>query len=358
MSTTPHPPPHPFNANTLYLPSTIERVLQSDADFYQDHLKGFVAPGVFDVHAHLYTVQGLRLPFPEDCQETECELGYAFYHQTMAAWMGDDAPTDGLFFAAPLSREVDIEGENQFVVKQLRDRPDSQALMLIRPNDDADVIESMVKKHGYVGFKVYHLLADVPPETPTLNLPNDRFIPEWAWEISNRLGLSIMLHMVRSRALADPINQTYISEHCRRYPHAKLILAHAARGFCARHTAEGIDSLRGLDNVFFDTSAICEPGAFESILRVFGSSRLMFGTDWPICNIRGRCVSVGDGFFWMMEHNVDFASESFATPTIIGNESLLALRDAATSLQLTTNDLENIFFRNAHQLVLNISAIR
>src|SRR5438034_1361609 len=81
-----------------------------------------------------------------------------------------------------------------------------------------------------------------------------------------RLGLSITLHMVRDRALADPLNQATIRRYCERYPNMRLILAHAARGFNPWHTIEGIDSLRGLENVWFDTSAVTEAGAFEAIV--------------------------------------------------------------------------------------------
>lgn len=54
------------------------------------------------------------------------------------------------------------------------------------------------------------------------------------------------------------------------------MLAHAARGFNARYTVEGIASLRGIDNVFFDTSAICEAAAMEAMLREFGPTLLGF----------------------------------------------------------------------------------
>lgn len=35
-----------------------------------------------------------------------------------------------------------------------------------------------------------------------------------------------------------------------RYPNARLVLAHAARGFNAGHTVEAIDTLRGLSCLF------------------------------------------------------------------------------------------------------------
>ena len=104
-----------------------------------------------------------------------------------------------------------------------------------------------------------------------------------------------MLHMVLPRAVAERENQKYIREHCERYPGARLFTAHAARGLCGRHTVEGIGAQRGLDNVFFDTSAVCEASAFEAILKTFGPTRLFFGTDISVSEMRTRCISLGIG---------------------------------------------------------------
>ena len=41
------------------------------------------------------------------------------------------------------------------------------------------------------------------------------------------------------------------------------------------HTIEGIDSLAGLTNVYFDTGAICEAGAIHACIKAFG--RLSLG---------------------------------------------------------------------------------
>lgn len=45
------------------------------------------------------------------------------------------------------------------------------------------------------------------------------------------------------------------------------------------HTIEGIGSLAGLTNVYFDTGAICEAGAIHACIKAFGSKRVMYGSD-------------------------------------------------------------------------------
>src|SRR4029078_8839951 len=131
------------------------------------------------------------------------------------------------------------------------------------------------------------------------NARPEEYIPRWAWELADRHGLCIMLHIVMRRSLADPANQHYIRQHCLEFPNARLVLAHAARGFCGRHTVEGISSLRGLGNLFFDTSVICEPDAMQAILGTFGPTRLMLGTDFPVSETHGRAVTLGDSFHWL-----------------------------------------------------------
>ena len=339
----------PTSPPVTFLPSAFSPVREYDLELYRRELAGFVPPNAFDVHAHLYTVQGLNLGVEMSQEDASARQGIDAYRRSVSSWMGDDCPRDGLFFAMPANNGVDVPGENRFVADEVAGRRGSRALMLIRPGDDPAAIESQLPPTPLRGFKVYHMFAG---RTDTYEAAIDEFLPDWAWELADRHGLAIMLHMVRRRALSDPGNQRYLRERLLRHPHAKLILAHAARGFCAQHTIGAIETLRGLDNVYFDTSAVCESGALEAVLRVFGPSRLMFGTDWPVSNLRGRCVSVGDGFFWMYEHTADFQSAQFCRPTLVGIESLLALRQAARACALSDSDVERIFCLTAQQLFL------
>jgi len=335
-------------ASPCYLPSVIRRVTDRDVELFRRELAGFVPPGSFDVHAHLYTVPGLNVAVEESAEDAGAELGVEAYRESMRSWMGDAAPRDGLFFGLPLSANIGVAGENRFVGAQVARQEGSRALLLVRPTDHPAAVEATLQTDRLCGFKVYHLFAQTPD---TYQAPTEAFLPEWVWERADQRGLSIMLHLVRRQALSDPGNLEYVRGHCLRYPNARLILAHAARGFCAQHTVDSIDRLRGLGNLFFDTAAVCEAAAFEAVLRAFGPSRLLFGTDWPICNLRGRCVSVGDGFFWLYEHNVDWDTSQFAQPTLVGIESLRALKQAARTCALTDGDLEQIFCANARQLL-------
>ena len=315
--------------------------------FFDEHLRGFVPPNSFDSHAHLYRRADAVDTLPDRLEDESGNVGWQSWRQSLSQWMGDRAPSAGLFFTFPKPTLDRVEA-NRFVVDEVQAHADSRALLMIHPDDDPSAVEAEIRASRSVGFKVYHVYAERPDTT---SASCHEFIPEWAWTIADELGLVFMLHMVRPRALADPLNQQYIREHCQRYPNARLILAHAARGFCGAHTVEGIGSLRGLDNVYFDTSAICEPHAFEAILREFGPSRLLFGTDFPVSEFLGRCVSIGDGFLWLYENTLDWKASGLSGPILVGLESLLALKQACTSLRLTDSDVEQIFCHSARRLL-------
>lgn len=314
--------------------------------FFERFLKSFVPPNSFDAHFHLYREEDATPTLPMDLVENSV-VGWASYDRGVARWMGDRRPTDGLVFTIP-KVTLDVASANRFVANEVRKRPGSRALMMIRPQDDPQQVEATLLADAFAGFKVYHVFANRPN---TFDAPTSAFLPEWAWELAHTHGLAIMLHMVKARALADSENQAYIREHCLRFPNANLILAHAARGFCNGHTVEGIASLRGLDNVYFDTSAVCEAAPIEAILREFGPSRLMHGSDFPISEMRGKCVSIGDGFQWLYETTLDWNASPFAKPQFVGLESLLAVQQACRTMRLRDDDIEGIFCTNARHML-------
>ncbi|MFO0875859.1 MAG: aminotransferase class III-fold pyridoxal phosphate-dependent enzyme [Gemmataceae bacterium] len=320
---------------------------EEDHALFERLLGDFVPPGAFDAHAHLYDLRHLApTALPTDLAGP-AQVNHEVLVSTMQRWMGQRVVTEGLYFPFPV-RHLDCAAANRFLAESLRGRPGCRGLMMIRPDDDPARVEAVLLAERFAGFKVYHVFA---ARSDTFHAGQEEFLPEWAWELAQRHGLAIMMHMVLPRALSEPRNQLYIREHCLRYPEAKLILAHAGRGFNARHTIDGIHAVRGLTNVFFDTSAICEAGAFEAILRACGPGRLLYGSDFPVSELRGRCVSVGDGFFWLYDHNAEWKSWLHASPQLVGLESLIALRQACHTLGLIDRDIESIFGNNARQLL-------
>lgn len=318
-------------------------VTDADRAIFRRHLRSFVPPDAFDAHAHLYPAAAAGGDV-----SSETDVGLATYRASMRAWMGDRCPRDGLFFGPPTPPGLSVPRENAFLMNELRRRPGSRGLLLARPDDDPAAFEAELVRTGASGLKVYYLFLNRPDSAQA---QIDAYVPRWMWELADRRGLSIMIHIVRSLALADAGNQRSLRKNCTRFPNARVILAHAARGFCGRHTVDGIGALAGLENVWFDTSAICESDPLIAVLNAFGPSRLMFGSDFPVSAMRGRAVSIGDGFAWFMDHSLEWQGTSTVPPTLIGIESLLALKRAVTLSRQGDAAVEAIFGGNAREML-------
>jgi glutamate-1-semialdehyde 2,1-aminomutase len=322
----------------------------ADRELFDRKLRNWMPPDAFDAHAHLYDCRHLVPGSTAESFHGDPAARYATYVERNTAWMGDRCPSGALFFPFPVKTCV-MQEINRFLYDELQTAPASRGLMMIRPDDDPAVVQAQVRRENWAGFKVYHVYAN---REHTFHADSEEFLPDWAWELADADGLLIMLHMVLDRAIADERNQRYIREHCIRYPNARLVLAHAARGFCGAHTVEGIHALRGVENVWFDNSAVCEATAVEAILRTFGSTRVLFGTDFPVSEMRGHAMSLGDGFWWLYEKDVDFSQWTLGRPTKVGLQSLLALQQACRTFALRDGEIENIFGRNICQLLADV----
>ena len=175
--------------------------------------------------------------------------------------------------------------QNEWVAQAVSADASCRGIFFIRPEDDPEWVRQEVRRLGLHGLKCYHTMASVKP-TWEAEIP--AFLPEPLVRVAHEEGWVITLHMVRSRAAADPTNIHWIRHYCERYPDMKLILAHSARGFQPAHNLEGLPHLRGLDNLYFDTSANCEPIAHQAIIRIIGHDKLMYGTDLPVSHGHGR----------------------------------------------------------------------
>jgi len=321
------------------------RATESDREFFARELENFVPARIFDAHAHLYRTAFQTGGIPTLLQSFP-EMGFSEF----SAIIEDITPgrtTSGLFFGWP-SIENDLHANNDFVRDEVRRDPHSRAQMLVTPSMDPEFIRETVHRGGFVGLKCYHLFST---EKPTFDSRIPAYLPEEQVRIAHEEGLSITLHMVRARAIADPSNQEVIRSWATRYSNARFILAHAARGFNPYHTIEGIGALRGLGNVWCDSSAVTESGAYEAIVRTLGVDRLLYGSDAPVSHLRGRCVAIGDSFLWLSDANTKFsAAHSRLEPTLVGLESLRVMKLACWNLNLSDSQIEKIFWGNAAEL--------
>lgn len=306
-------------------------------------VNGFVPSDVFDFHTHLLRGSdfnsGNRPAFaPEGVVEDAAAL-----RAGVEAWLPGRS-LRALCFGIP-ARGVNCESINEWVGKEVRSQPGWRALALARPTDDPKAVAALLAGGGFCGLKVYHLFAE---REGSFDCDLEEFAPEWMWEILDAHSGVLMLHIVKDTAMADPVNQKAVRRLCQRYPNCKLILAHVARSFSHRHALDGLECLRDLENAWVDTSAVCESQSFTAALEILGPERILYGSDYPISNFRGRCVTVGSTFHWMHHHPEDPAAAALNQQmTLVGLESLLAFREATELYGCTAGDLQAMFCGNA-----------
>jgi predicted TIM-barrel fold metal-dependent hydrolase len=321
-------------------------IRDEDREFFAREVDTFLPDRIFDAHCHLYRTADFGEAVPPLAASGPPIAGWKCFIEHMEA-ITPQRRYSALAFPFPV-RGLDAEAANDFVAAEAAAHRACIPQMLVTPWMDPEFIRSAVRRHGFVGLKCYHCFS---PVSPTFESQIEDFLPESQVRVAHEEGLSITLHMVRRQALADPANQSDLRRLSVRYPNARWILAHAARGFNVHHTISGIESLRGLTNMWFDTSAVTEAGAFEAIVRVFGYERLLYGADFPVTHIRGRCVAIGDSFLWLDETNTRFeAAYGPIRPVLVLLESLRALRLAMWNLAAHDRDIERVFWRNAADL--------
>ena len=325
-----------------------EQCLRDDElAFFQKNLNSFVPDKVFDAHAHLW--RSLQYPqktpsvFGDDvtCEDHRRILGEVFVNRQIGGWC----------LPKPILRkkETDALLASEWISQCVKDQSFYRGAYLVRPGDDPDTVRQDIKRLGLKGYKCYHVFAN-RPDTVEADIPE--YLPENLMKVADEESLIVTLHMVKSRALADESNIHWIRHYCKTYPNMKMILAHSARAFQPDHNFEGLDRIADLDNVFFDISANCEPMAHQSIMRIIGHHRLMYGSDFGLAShSRGRSLSAADTFLWLYD-DTPVWKEKHTTikPLLIMLESLRSLKWACWSERLTDTQVENVFWNNAAEL--------
>jgi glutamate-1-semialdehyde 2,1-aminomutase len=293
---------------------------------------------LFDAHAHLFSAD------PKTGTEA-CTR--AVWQRELGQLVGAERLQAGLFMGMP-SRANPAAG-NEWITSQTDWQPDDRLLVLAWPEMPRARLEGWLQHPRCVGLKPYHSLAG---PAPTFNLPLEAYCPEWFWQICDERKLVLLIHLVRERALADEQNLSFLLRCCERYPGARVVLAHAGRGFHAPNTVRAAGELAHLNNVWFDAAAVCESQAMLAVLEQFGPRRLLWGSDFPISHQRGRCVTVGDDFSWINPERIDAHPTAPPCHTwFVGLESLRALFEAADQFGLDEADRVAVLSGNAARLL-------
>lgn len=320
-------------------------ISNQDQALVDRYIRNFIPAEIFDIHTHPYDASH----FGQDAfafLEGEPRLGCTAHAAALKQYMPVET-IHGLYFGLP-HKTADRDVMNAWVAQEVGQNGTSlsRALRVTSPDDDPEIVAQELRKGTFIGLKVYHCYA---ARHDTMNAGVTEYVPEWMWEILNEINGVLLLHIVRDGAMDDADNQKEIRRLCLTYPHVRLILAHVARSFNYRNARSGLYSLADLDNVVVDTSAVTESESFAAAIKLLGPKRILWGSDFPVSEMRGRCVTTGDTFYWLHPEVLrpDYRPPTTSQMTLVGIESLITLREACEDEGLSAEEVEGIFRENA-----------
>lgn len=323
-------------------------VRDEDREFFERELQSFVPDRVYDVHAHLWRRRDWEGRESAIIRAAPAEVTLEVYKECMA-WILPGREVHGLHFPFPTIFPNDPTPCNEWVSRQIKKDPVARGQFYVRPTDDPEWVRGEVKRLGLRGFKPFAGFADRPDK---INAEIPEFFPEWLARLAHEEGWSVTLHMMRPRSLADASNQHWIRTYCEKYPDMTLIVDHCARGFNPHHAIEGLDQVRGLPNLFADTSVACAPLAVMACIRALGVKNVLYASDFLCSHMRGTNVPVGDSFLWIEEDAPVWNGVLYGRrPVLLGLENLRAIKAACQMLNLSDPDVEAIFWNNAARVL-------
>jgi hypothetical protein len=336
------------------MPTRLERN-ELDCRIWENELEGFVPSRVFDVHTHIYRWQFNTDP-QKDRGPFSALIGRGFPESDWAALEACDAllmprrEVHRLSFSYPFTPACDFEAANRFVAQEVRGDPRSGALMLVHPAMSAEYVESQLAEHGLLGLKPYRFYSS-SGDAVACRITD--FLPEHQIEVAHRHRRLIMLHLAKRDGIADAENLDDLARLTAKYPGVRWILAHCARSYSAWAIDRAAARLRGLANVWYDTSSVCESDAMEALLAVAGPGRVMYGSDdLPVGAVRGKYIAFGYAWAWLSESNQSLdLSHCDPRMTFVRYEQLRAMRRAALRFGLSAAQIEDLFYNTAARLV-------
>jgi glutamate-1-semialdehyde 2,1-aminomutase len=336
-----------------------------DRRIWTEELDPFVPQRIFDAHTHCYrwafNIDPAKEsgPFADRFKPGILDFDRARLDAVDAALL-PGRRVHRLSFGCPFWTAgppylpaCDFEASNRFTAEQASQDPGSGALMLVHPSMSPDYLEEQIRTLGFLGFKPYRFYtrSGDPVECGITD-----FLPEEQIEVAHRHGLIIMLHMAKRDAIADRANIDDLLRLTAKYPNAKWILAHCARSYSAWAIERAAPQLRGLPNVWYETSSVCESDAIEALMAGVGPERVMFGSDdLPVGVSRGKYIAFGYAWAFLSETNHSLGlAHCNPQMTFVLYEQLRAMRRAAMRLGLTRSQIEDIFYNTAARLVQSV----
>lgn len=334
-----------------------------DKKIWEEELKDFLPDKIFDIHTHVWLNKFLdNKPEP---------AGYVKRTVTWPSLVARENPIEDLQETYRLMFPgKDVKAmmfttrkpwdKNNDYVSECSQKSGWPALYFSDPAESAEELEAHIRNGHFLGVKSY--LSRSPMYLPEAEIRIFDFFPKNHLEVLNRIGGIAMLHIPRHGRLKDPVNIAQILELKREFPKVRLIVAHIGRAYTEFDVGDAFDSLDQAPDLMYDFCANCCEYAITEVLRHAGPKHVMFGTDMPILRMRTHRIEENNTYINLVPpglygdpsqdpHLREVTAEEAEKITFFAYEELLAFKRAAKTLNLSRQDIEDIMYNNAYNLV-------
>ena len=271
---------------------------------------------VIDAHQHFWDPGRVHYPWlAASYPELDRHYGFADLKPHLDA-CGVDATV--------LVQSADSAADDEFMCEIARSHPEIAGIVAWVPLDDPERVSTVIGD-----------LATSAPVVGVRTLIHNQPDPEWVLQptVTESLGVLASMGLPFDFVGVLPRHLELVPTLCERHPDLRIVIDHLAKppvGANLGEWAQLVTRAAASPNVYAKVSGLYPAAgdrmpwtvdalrpAFETALAAFGSSRLMFGSDWPICEVAGGYETVAGALFSLFEELDDAASADLRGATAV-----------------------------------------
>lgn len=319
-----------------------------DRRIYQTEIAPWLPARIFDAHTHLL-INRCHPQIAETLSFAEDELLGNVDLPWLQHWWEVLLPginVRGMVMGYP-TPDVLMAEENLEVATQCTPAGHIFA-WLVKPSDSLEQLEADIIQYRPAVLKPYMCFVEGKPMNDS---DITDLIPEGQLALAHKYGLAVMLHVAKQTGMGDADNLRDIARLSKAFPNCQFILAHCGRCFITPNAERMVAELVRADNVWMDTSAVCDAGVFLTVLKHYDRSKILFGSDLVTAvGFRGNYVRMGLSWHCCTDGMVARQGGMAHRSTFAAYENLAALCFAMRFLEMNTSEREALFFGNGERL--------